>query len=171
MFNALYGNRVEGTDPAEQDQLARENLTAAARAAALIGARVVVEPLSGAERYPLTRADQVRGVVEALRADGAENVGILADLYHLAVNGEDVGSAIVEHCDRIAHVQIADAPGRGAPGTGDLPIARWLAELEQAGYDGFVGLEYLPAAGGGDPFSWLPQAQRGLATGARKGTA
>ena len=48
------------------------------------------------------------------------------------------------HADRIAHVQIADAPGRGEPGTGDLPLDRQLADLEAAGYDGWVGLEYKP---------------------------
>ena len=51
---------------------------------------------------------------------------------------------IADHADRIAHVQIADAPGRNEPGTGDLPLDAQLAALEAAGYGGWVGLEYKP---------------------------
>jgi hydroxypyruvate isomerase len=55
-FNALYGNRVEGADPAAQDDLAVENLAVAGRAAGRIGGTVLVEPVSGAPRYPLRTA-------------------------------------------------------------------------------------------------------------------
>ena len=171
VFNALYGNRVVGAAPADQDRLAHDNLTVAAGAASRIGATVLVEAVSGAERYPLTRAGDVRAVLDRLRTAGVPNVGMLADLYHLAVNGEDVGSAIVEHRDVIAHVQVADAPGRGAPGTGELPIAQWLSELDCGGEDGFVGLEYLPGDAGRDPFEWLPRAGRGPTDRTREGTA
>src|SRR6202050_769223 len=56
-FNALYGTRVEGTDPAAQDELATENITLAAKAAAGIGATVLIEPVSGPKPYPLRTAD------------------------------------------------------------------------------------------------------------------
>src|ERR1700694_5310323 len=52
-FNALYGNRVEGADPAAQDDLAAENLRYAADAVAGIGGTVLVEAVSGPQRYPL----------------------------------------------------------------------------------------------------------------------
>ena len=59
-FNALYGNRVDGVDAAAQDDLGAENLALAANAAAAIGGTVLVEPVSGADRYPLlTAADAV----------------------------------------------------------------------------------------------------------------
>src|ERR687894_1400004 len=62
-FNALYGNRVEGADPGAQDELAVEQLAMAGRAAARVGGTVLVEPVSGAPRYPLrTAADAVGGV-------------------------------------------------------------------------------------------------------------
>jgi len=165
VFNALYGNRIDGVPPAEQDELAQENLALAAKAAAQIGATILVEPLSGAARYPLTLAVHVRDVLDRLIAAGVENVGMLADLYHLAVNGEDLARAIEQHRALIAHVQIADAPGRGAPGTGDLPLRQWIADLEGGGYDGFIGLEYLPVPGV-DTFAWLPPQERGVPSGA-----
>ena len=79
------------------------------------------------------------------RESGADNLRLLFDLYHLAVNGDDVDAAIDAYADRIGHVQIADAPGRNEPGTGELDIAGHLAALAAAGYDGYVGLEYKPS--------------------------
>ena len=72
--------------------------------------------------YPLRTADDAVGVVDRVRATGTANVGFLCDLFHLANNGDDVDAAIARHADRVAHVQIADAPGRGEPGSGDLPL-------------------------------------------------
>jgi hydroxypyruvate isomerase len=163
-FNALYGNRVDDSQPGQQDDLAVENLTLAAQAAGRIGGIVLVEPVSGAPRYPLKTAADVVGVVERVqRASGAENLRFLCDLYHLAVNGDDVDSAIALHADRVGHVQIADAPGRNEPGTGDLPLDRWLDALAQAGYDGWVALEYKPSGATLDSFGWLPEPARGAA--------
>src|ERR671912_718235 len=127
-FNALYGNRVEGAGPAAQDDLAIENLAIAGRAAARIGGTVLVEPVSGAPRYPLRTA--------------ADAVGV---------------------GDRVAHVQIADAPGRHKPGTGTLDLDRHLGQLAAAGYRGWVGLEYQPSGASADSFAWLPRERRGAA--------
>jgi hydroxypyruvate isomerase len=83
------------------------------------------------------------------------NIGLLADLYHLAVNGDDVDKVIANHTDRISHVQIADAPGRNEPGTGTLPLLQQLADLKAAGYAGWVGLEYKPTGASADSFGWI----------------
>ncbi|HET6297534.1 MAG TPA: TIM barrel protein [Kribbella sp.] len=163
-FNALYGNRVDGHSAVEQDELAIENLGLAARAAARIDATVLVEPVSGAERYPLRTAADVLTVIDRVQTSyGVQNVGLLADLYHLAVNGDDVDRVIAQYTDRIAHVQIADAPGRNEPGTGTLPLESQLAALASHGYTGWVGLEYKPSTTTVDSFGWLPRERRGLA--------
>jgi hydroxypyruvate isomerase len=154
-FNALYGNRVDSAQPAEQDEVAVENLGLAAQAAARIGAVVLVEPVSGAERYPLLTAADALAVIDRVQAAyDVPNVGLLADLYHLAVNGDDVDQVIAQHIDRIAHVQIADAPGRNEPGTGTLPLQAQLAALEAGGYTGLVGLEYKPSTTTLKSFDW-----------------
>ena len=160
-FNALYGNRVAGLPSGQQDELATANIAAAAAAAARIGATVFVEPLSGPGPYPLRLAADAAAVVGRARAAGAENVGILFDLYHLATNGDDIDRAIAAHAGAIAHVQIADAPGRGEPGSGRLDLDGYLSRLEQAGYDGWVALEYQPTANTLDSLGWLPRARRG----------
>ncbi len=160
-FNALYGNRVDGVRPEQQDELATENLVLAAKTAEAAGATVLIEPVSGPKPYPLRTAAQAVAVVDRVRAAGAGNVGFLCDLYHLATNGDDVDTAIDRYPDQVAHVQIADAPGRGEPGTGTLDLDRWLDALEAKGYGGWVGLEYKPSTGDTlASLAWLPRERR-----------
>lgn len=160
-FNALYGNRVDDADPQQQDDLAVENLAFAARAAQRIGGTVLVEPVSGAPRYPLLTAAQAVAVIDRVRAEAdLGNLGLLADLYHLAVNGDDVDKVVAEYAALIAHVQVADHPGRHEPGTGQLPLDQLLADLEATGYSGWVGLEYKPSGASADSFGWVPHERR-----------
>ncbi|KXP11853.1 hydroxypyruvate isomerase family protein [Tsukamurella pseudospumae] len=158
-FNALYGNRIDGVAPEEQDAVAAENLAAAGRAAARTGAVVLIEPVSGAPRYPLLTAADAIAVMDRVRDEqGVDALRLLADLYHLQVNGDDVSAAIDAYAARIGHVQIADDPGRGEPGTGTLDLDGHLAHLERVGYRGPIGLEYKQSQS--DPFAWLPVAER-----------
>ncbi|GFE05977.1 putative hydroxypyruvate isomerase [Streptomyces caniferus] len=159
-FNALYGNRVEGVPAAEQDALALENLAFAARAVAEVGGTLLIEALNAPEspHCPIVSAPKAIEVVDAVNAaTGLDNARFLMDLYHLAMNGEDLEEVIDRYTPKTGHVQIADSPGRGAPGTGSLDLAALLARLTKAGYDGWTGLEYKPgdrpSAGA---FAWLP---------------
>ena len=156
-FNALYGNRTDDSTPQEQDELGAENLALAAGAAGRIGGTVLVEPVSGAPRYPLLTAGDALGAID--RA-GVDHLALLLDVYHLAVNGDDVDAAIERAAGRIGHVQIADAPGRHEPGTGKLDLDRYLDRLAATGYDGWVGLEYKPSGASADSFGWLPRERR-----------
>ncbi|MFJ8751870.1 TIM barrel protein [Streptomyces sp. NPDC102441] len=163
-LNALYGNRVEGVDPAVQDELALENLVLAARAAHRIGATLLIETLNDTESplYPLVSAPAGIEVVDRVNeATGLGNATFLLDLYHLSMNGEDLSQVIKAYAAKTGHVQIADNPGRGAPGTGSLTLERLLDELTEAGYDGWVGLEYKPGdRPSAESFDWLPAGHR-----------
>ncbi|MHA7273394.1 hydroxypyruvate isomerase family protein [Arthrobacter sp. TMT4-20] len=152
-FNALYGNRVEGVSAQEQDTLAVDNLVLAANAVAAIDGTVLLEPISGADRYPLKTAQDALSVIANVHAHGATNIKLLADFYHLSVNGDDVGVVIEAHAEDFGHIQIADAPGRGAPGSGDLPLADWIDRSRTLGYQGPIGLEYKSPPE--QAFTWL----------------
>jgi hydroxypyruvate isomerase len=163
-LNALYGNRVQGFDPQVQDSLALENLVLAARAADRVGAILLVEALNEPESplYPLVSAPSAIEVVDKVNAaTGLDNARFLLDLYHLSMNGEDLHQVIDAYADRTGHVQIADNPGRGAPGSGDLDFTDLLDRLRKAGYQGWVGLEYKPGdRPSASAFEWLPQPLR-----------
>lgn len=148
-FNALYGLRDDAYSPEEQDAHAVEMLRKAADAVAPIGGTVLLEPVSGAEGYPLKTAADALAVIEQV---GRDNVKLLADLFHLAANGDDVAKVIEEHAGEFGHVQIADFPGRGAPGTADLPLGQWIECSRELGYEGWVGLEYKQAD---EPFAFV----------------
>ncbi|NUL47344.1 TIM barrel protein [Cellulosimicrobium funkei] len=152
-FNALYGNRQDGVDPEAQDALGVENLARAGEAVARIGGTVLLEPVSGTPAYPLKTAEDALDVIAKVAEAGVDNVRLLADFYHLATNGQDVDAVIEAHATAFGHIQIADAPGRNEPGTGSLPLQRWIARSRELGYAGPVGLEY--KASQQDPFSWV----------------
>jgi hydroxypyruvate isomerase len=156
VFNALYGPRLDGTPAEAQHETAMTSLAPAVEAAGRIGATVLIEPLSGPKPYALRTADQAVAVADAVAAaTGASNIGLLCDVYHLAVNGEDLDAVIARHAAKIRHVQIADVPGRGEPGSGDLDLAGHLATLRRHGYDGWVSLEYRPTTTTEESLAWL----------------
>ena len=148
-LHVLHGRR-DGSDPARQDELVTEHLRLAVARTREVGAGVVVEALSGDERYPVRTAADAMTVLD--RVPGAR---FLCDVHHLSVNGEDPVEVVRRHADRIGHVQVADAPGRHQPGTGTVDVAGCLAALEDVGYDGWVGLEYAPLGPSWASFGWL----------------
>ncbi|NIH88376.1 TIM barrel protein [Amycolatopsis granulosa] len=146
LFNVLPGNRTG----ASRDVLL-DNLAYAARR---LPGTVLLEPLSGAPDYPLSRAADALALAGEV---GAAEVALLADVYHLGVNGDDLDALLTPPVfERIGHVQVADAPGRHEPGTGSLGVTSWLRRLAATGYDGWVGLEYVPTGSTSDSFGWVP---------------
>ena len=146
-FNAPYGRLRPDLSPARQDEAATAALGHAARTLAPLGGTVLVEPLSGAGDYPLrTVCDALAVIARVAAQEGVGNLGLLVDQYHLMTNGEDVLAVVREHAARIAHVQVADLPTRGEPGsgTGLAAIRALVAALEESDYAGVLALEYLP---------------------------
>jgi len=157
-LNALYGNTEPGVSAGTQRELATENLVLAAKSAEQVGATVVIEALNSIEnpRYPITSSRQALELVDYLRVvHQVPNVSFLADFYHLARMGESIQQLVERHTDRFGHVQIADVPGRGQPGTGELDWDAVLTTLAARGYQGHVGLEYKPVGPSADSFDWI----------------
>jgi hydroxypyruvate isomerase len=147
-LNALYGNTSGDTD----HDLAMANLAFAVTAARPAGATVVVEALNSHEnpRYPITSSKAAFEVI-----DQVPGTAFLADLYHLYRMGEDLVALVDDSAARFGHVQVADAPGRGQPGTGEIDYGTVLARLAASPYGGPVGLEYKPVGPSADSFAWL----------------
>ncbi|MET8428965.1 TIM barrel protein [Nocardia sp. NPDC004860] len=151
ILNALYGNRIDGHDPRYQDRLALCRLVEIADRVAELGVTVVVETLNAIDspRFPLTNiGDTAALVTEAIAQSGHGNIGLLLDTYHLRTMGIDPAIAIGEYGPLIRHVQFADSPGRGRPGTGRIDFDGVTQALAAIGYSGFIGLEYDPSPQG-----------------------
>jgi hydroxypyruvate isomerase len=79
-----------------------------------------------------------------VRGVGSPRVKVLYDLYHSVVEGEDPEVVLPEVVEVVGHIQIADAPGRGEPGTGDIDWPGVWALFDRVGYTGTVGIEAYP---------------------------
>lgn len=145
LFNAPYSHRRDGLDHAEQDRLANKNISYAARAAANIGGTIMMEPVSKMPLYPVkTSVDAVQIIDRVQDTTGVTNLGFLLDQYHVGMSGEDVFEVIENYADRITHVQLADIPGRGQPGSGEADIRGVVELLVNKGYQGAFALEHIP---------------------------
>jgi hydroxypyruvate isomerase len=160
-LNALVGHEVSSMDRDEQLALARENVRFAAAQAEPAGVTVMVEAVNTFENGPflLYTTEQA---VEFVNSVGRENVRVQHDFYHMQRMEGNLVANLREHFAWIGHVQIADSPGRGEPGTGEIHYPFVLGELERLGYEGYVGLEYNPQAETTEEcLAWLPGEMRG----------
>jgi hydroxypyruvate isomerase len=163
-LTALVGLALPGMDPARQRDLALQNVSFAAEQAATHDMRVLVENVNRVDNGPylLGTLPEAAAFIDEL---GAPNVRLQADLFHMQRAGGNIVATVREHLGLIGHIQIADAPARHEPGTGELNYRFITDELAEMGYAGAVGLEYRPStARTEDSLGWLdelPSLQRG----------
>ena len=159
-MNVLVGHALAGMNREEQLALARRNVGFAADEARKVGIEVLVEAVNTFENGPyLLRTTE--GAVRFVRGVGRGNVKVQHDLYHMQRMEGNLVANLREHVGLIGHVQIADSPGRGEPGTGEIHYPYVLAALEELGYDGYVGLEYNPTTETTEEsLGWLPEDLR-----------
>ena len=159
-LNALLGHELPDLGREAQLKVARENVRYAADAAAEQDAQVLIEAVNTFENGPylISNTKDASAFVKSVERD---NVRLQYDAYHMQRMEGNVTATIAEHFDEIAHIQIADSPGRGQPGTGELNYDFIFRRLEELGYDGHVGLEYKPPDGDTEAsLEWLPRERR-----------
>ena len=160
-LNCLVGIPPAGVSDAVAWETAAENLAFAAAALADAGIGLLVEPLNTRDNpgFFLSRTDQTVSLIEAI---GHPNMALLYDLYHMQIMEGDLAPTLSRNIEGIAHIQIADTPGRHEPGTGEINVPFILDHLDRIGYAGWVGCEYRPAttteAGLGWASPWLRQS-------------
>lgn len=108
------------------------------------GITLVLEPVNVRVDHPGSLLDRTAEAVFVARGVDSPSFGVLYDIYHSAVEGEDMALELENGGDLIRYVQLADAPGRGEPGSGRLDWPERLGILRAAGYEGPIGLEYYP---------------------------
>lgn len=141
--NVLPGLVTDGRPPAVQVDHAAEVYRELGRRAAGVGVTIVVEPINAID-IPAYLTPSPGDVADLLARVDHPNVRMLFDAYHCAKGGGDPVADCVTYAGAIGHVQYADCPGRGAPGTGGIPFADFLDALAGTGYRGAVGMEYAP---------------------------
>ncbi len=160
-LNALVGLELDGMDRAEQLELAADNVGWAADRAAEHGIEVMIEAVNTFENGPylLSTTSAAADFVERV---ARENVKLQYDAYHMQRMEGNIVATLRERINRIGHIQVADSPERGEPGSGELNYRYILTALAGLPYGGWVGLEYKPTTETTvESFAWLPKEKRG----------
>jgi hydroxypyruvate isomerase len=141
--NCLVGVVPVDADAGELNEVLLKNLRFAADALAREGIRLLIEPINTRDvpGFFLNRTEQA---VQIISDVGSENLFIQYDIYHMQVMEGDLAPTLRRHLARIAHVQLADNPGRNEPGTGEINYPFLFRHLDEIGYRGWIGCEYKP---------------------------
>ena len=153
-IHCMAGIAPDGANPQHLHDTYVENLRFAAQVLAPHGMQLLIEPINTRDMpgYFLNRTQQALDVIDAI---GLPNVRLQYDCYHMHIMEGDLAATLERHISSIAHVQIADAPGRHEPGTGDINYPNLLRHLDQIGYQGWIGCEYRPKAGTLEGLGWM----------------
>jgi hydroxypyruvate isomerase len=141
--NCLAGIAPAGLDPAVARETLVRNLRYAAPLLDAAGITLLIEPINTRDipGFFLNGTTQTMEIIEAV---GSENLYLQYDVYHMAIMEGAVAGTIERLLPRIAHMQIADVPGRHEPGTGDIDFPSLLEHVDRLGYAGWIGCEYVP---------------------------
>ena len=154
--NVLPGRLAEGVAQEEALSTLVDNLRKTAEQFQALGIRVLCEAINPLDMpgFLINTADQLEELL--CRVDHPNCLAQL-DFYHMARQGLNTAECIARLKGRLGHVQFADCPGRGAPGTGELAFAPLLEALEAAGYRDWLGAEYRPAGDTSASLGWLAE--------------
>jgi hydroxypyruvate isomerase len=151
--NCLVGVAPAGADASELNEVLLKNLRFAADALSRERIRLLIEPINTLDipGFFLNRTEQAAQIVSDVQSD---NLFIQYDIYHMQVMEGDIARTVQKHLARIAHVQLADNPGRNEPGTGEINYPFLFRHLDQIGYRGWIGCEYKPRTTTVDGLGW-----------------
>jgi hydroxypyruvate isomerase len=152
-LNCLVGKTPAGVPADTVRATLVANLRFAAKALAKERIRLLVEPLNSQD-VPGFHLVHSRDALALFDEVAHENIGLQYDIFHMQIMEGNLTRTIRDHLPRIAHMQLADNPGRHEPGTGEIHYPNLLRFIDEAGYTGWIGCEYVPAAGTEAGLGW-----------------
>jgi hydroxypyruvate isomerase len=112
-----------------------------------LGVTVLIEPINTRVDVPGYLLDSTVLAEDCIARAARPNIRLQYDVYHMQIMQGDLLRSIGRLLPVIGHIQIADNPGRHEPGSGEIAFERLLPGIDALGYQGYIGCEYLPAAG------------------------
>lgn len=152
-LNCLVGIQPEGQDSDSTYATVVDNLRFAADALQQAGIRLLAEPVNTRDipGFFLHNTNQALALFDDV---GSDNLYLQYDIYHMQIMEGDLAPTIEANIERIAHLQLADNPGRHEPGTGEINYSFLFNFVDSLGYDGWIGCEYVPASTTDAGLSW-----------------
>ena len=153
-LHVMAGIVPPGVDPAEAERVLVSNLRHAAERLGGHGIKALLEPINQIDMpgFAVSTTDHAERVMAAVAHD---NLWLQYDFYHMEMTQGRLLETFERLLPRIAHVQIADVPGRHEPGTGRVDWSAVFAGIERSGYAGWIGAEYRPLAGTSEGLGWM----------------
>jgi hydroxypyruvate isomerase len=151
--NCLAGVLPPGVDPSTARETLVRNLKYAAPLLKAAGIKLLIEPINTRD-VPGFFLSGTRQAIEIIEAVESDNLWLQYDLYHMQIMEPPVAATIERELPRIAHMQLADVPGRHEPGTGEMDYPSLLSLIDRLGYTGWIGCEYVPTAKTVDGLAW-----------------
>ncbi|CAH2906457.1 MAG: Hydroxypyruvate isomerase (EC [uncultured Paraburkholderia sp.] len=139
-LNCLVGIPTADVDADKARSTIVDNLRFAAAELKKAGIRLLVEPCNAYDipGFALNRSGEG---LDVIRAVGSDNLFLQYDIYHMQRMEGELAATIKKNLPQIAHIQLADNPGRNEPGTGEINYPFLFDLLDSIGYDGWVGCE------------------------------
>jgi 2-dehydrotetronate isomerase len=164
-LHVMAGTIRSGEDLAAMRRTYIENLRKTAQSAAEHDITILVEPLNPRDMpgYFLRTCSQAAQIIHEV---GEPNLKLQFDMYHVQITEGDVTTRLKEWFPLIGHVQIAGVPGRHEPNHGEVHYPWLLKNLNDLGYEGYVGCEYRPAGQTESGLSWMQEYYSTPETGA-----
>jgi hydroxypyruvate isomerase len=153
LLHCMAGNRPDGVPEGTLRETYVANVRYAADEAKKRGVAIVLEPINTRDmpRYFLNYSRQALDLIDE---SGSDNLFLQYDIYHMQIMQGDLARTIEENLPRIAHMQLADNPGRHEPGTGEINYPFLFEHIDRIGYRGWIGCEYKPRAGTEAGLGW-----------------
>lgn len=152
--NALAGIVPAGVSQEQAHETFVENLRYVAPRLADKGIKLLAEAINTRD-IPGFFLNNTAQAIEVLDAVGSDNAYYQYDIYHMQIMEGDVARTIEANLDRIAHLQLADNPGRHEPGSGEINYHFLFKFIDSINYPGWIGAEYIPAGGTEAGLAWL----------------
>ncbi|WP_024303691.1 hydroxypyruvate isomerase [Pseudogulbenkiania sp. MAI-1] len=158
-LNCLAGIAPAGVPADTLRETFVDNLRFAAGQLQKAGIRLLIEPINTYDipGFYLNRTAQAAEILDAV---GSDNLFIQYDIYHAQRMEGELAGTIAKHLPRIAHIQLADNPGRHEPGSGEINYPWLLRHIDGLGYSGWIGCEYKPAADTREGLGWITALTR-----------
>ncbi len=153
-LNCLTGKIPPGISPEEIRQTLIENLRFAASALEKEGIELLIEPLNDQD-IPGFYLVRTRDALQLIQEVNHPNLYLQYDLYHMQIMEGNLIKTIQSNQAKIRHIQLADVPGRHEPGTGEINFANLFRFLDEIGYEGWIGCEYIPTGKTEDGLKWI----------------
>jgi hydroxypyruvate isomerase len=141
--NCIAGLAHPGEDRELLMRTLVDNVRFAAGALGKAGVELVMEPVNDVDT-PGYIVPRCRDVVRVIERAASPNFGLQLDLYHAAMMRDDLEQTFDAMHAFTRHIQFADAPGRGEPGTGTSPLTHLFRRIAASDFTGWVSAEYRP---------------------------